>query len=90
MISWSEHVKRVSAGEKGFTVVEVVWWDAVAFGVHGWSEEAATSLRETTAVGYLVYEDDNVISVASLVNTAHVGHGIVINKADIISWRDLT
>lgn len=86
---WSEHVKAVSDGGTGLTVVEIVWWDAVAFGLQ-WSEEAAKALKKTVTVGYIVYEDEDVVSVASLINDTHVGHGIVINKADIIMWRDLT
>lgn len=90
MLAYDKHVAAVEAGETGFPIVEIVWIDAVAFGTDSWSEDAETLPRTSTAVGYLVAETDETMSIASLVNTTHLGHGIVIPRTNIRSWRTVT
>lgn len=85
-MNWAEHCKRVAKGKSGFPIVEIVWHDAVAFGLD-WEEKASTKLRLSTTVGYLVGETKEAYSVVSLINTGHVGHGIVISKSSMVKMR---
>lgn len=87
-MNWEEHCQRVSKGKVGFPVVEVVWEDAVATALE-WEEEAEHELRLTTTVGYKVKETRRSLTLVSLINEAHIGHGIVIPKRVIISERVL-
>lgn len=82
-MNWSRHCKRVAAGKSGFPVVEIVWKDASAFGIE-WEEKASNELRLTTTCGYLVDETEEAYVVASLINTDHVGHGIVVSKSSVV------
>jgi hypothetical protein len=86
---WRDHVAKVSEGEQGLPVVEIFWTDALSFALD-WQEESSSALMETVAVGYLVEETEDAVSVVSLVNKNHLGHGITIPKVNIIWWRDLT
>lgn len=70
-------------GKPGFPIVEIVWKDAVAFAAD-WAEEAISELRITTTVGYLVSENDEALSLVALINSEHVGHGIVIPKSCVV------
>ena len=88
-MNWREHVERVVSGQIGYPLVEVIWKDAAAYAIE-WAETAEINLRTVTTVGYLVSESDEAISVVQMINTEQVGHGMVIPKSDIVSWRDLT
>jgi len=87
-MKWSEHCEAVAAGGTGFIVVEVVWNDAVALGLD-WATDANDELRMTTTVGYLVKETKRALTLVSIINTEHVGHGIVIPKSTIVARRTL-
>ena len=87
-MTWTEHCEAVAAGGTGFIVVEVVWNDAVALGLD-WTTEADDLLRMTTTVGYLVKETKRALTLVSIINTEHIGHGIVIPKSTVIARRTL-
>jgi hypothetical protein len=87
-LTWDQHVKAVQKGRQGFPVVEVVWEDALASATD-WSEDAGNELMPTTTVGYLVHETKRSLTVVSLINTDHVGHGITIPKRCVVSRRTL-
>lgn len=87
-MKWKRHCKRVAAGKVGFPIVEIVWHDAVAFGTD-WETEAPTGLRLTTTVGYLVAETKEALSLAAVINSEHVGHGIVVPKSCVIKRSKL-
>lgn len=86
-MTWAEHCEAVAAGGTGFKVVEVVWYDAVALGLT-WESEANHELRLTTTVGYLIKETKMALTLVSIINTEHIGHGIVIPKP-VVSRRTL-
>lgn len=88
-ITWEEHCTRVAKGKKGYPVIEVVWEDAVAYAVD-WEELPSSDLCLTTTIGYLVKETKKAITIASIINVSHMGHGIVIPKPNIVSRRILT
>ena len=87
-ITWEEHCQLVAKGLPGCPVVEVIWEDAVAYALD-WEEAASSKLCLTTTVGYLVKETKRSITVASIINSTHIGHGIVIPKAGILSQRKI-
>jgi len=87
-LTWAGHVELVLDGRQGYPLVEVVWEDASAFAIE-WSETVEINPRTVTTVGYLVSETDEAISLVQMINTEHVGHGIVIPKSYIVKWRDL-
>ena len=88
-LTWDEHCKLVSKGMPGYPVVEVVWEDAVAYALD-WEEKPDSNLCTTTTVGYLVKETKRTITVASIINQSHMGHGLIIPKANILQRRTLT
>lgn len=77
-------MKQTLAGGEGFTVVEVVWDDALA-GSLEWTEKATTHTMETTSVGYLIHQDETSITLASLINKTHIGHTITIPRG-CVRW----
>jgi diadenosine tetraphosphate (Ap4A) HIT family hydrolase len=87
---WTDHVKQVASGgsSSAYQLVEIVWEDASAYAIQ-WTEEVEKESRLSLAVGYLMFQDEHVVSIAALMNTDQVGHGIVIPKSHIKSWRDL-
>lgn len=78
-MTWAEHVEAIEAGREGFPIVQVCWVDAVSVAVE-WEEEVCSDLRKTTTIGYLIDETDDALVLVSVINTEHVGHGIVIPK----------
>lgn len=86
-MTWDEHCQAVASGEQGFPVVELVWYDAVALAID-WEVEANADLRLTTTVGYLVMETKQAITLVSIINSEHIGNGIVIPKP-VVSRRIL-
>ena len=86
-MNWSEHCEAVAAGGDGFPVLEVVWFDAVAVALD-WEVETDNELRLTTTVGYLVKETRKALTLVSIINTEHIGHGITIPKP-VVSRRTL-
>lgn len=86
-MTWAEHCEAVAAGDPGFPVVEIVWYDAVA--LLDWATEADHELRLTTTVGYLVKETKKALILVSVINSEHIAHGIVIPKP-VSSRRTLT
>lgn len=88
-MNWEDHCAKVAEGEIGFPVVEVVWEDAAAIALE-WEDEADHQLRLTTTVGYLVKETRAAITIVSIINQEHIGHGIVVPKRVILSRRVLT
>lgn len=87
-MTWEEHCAAVLEGKSGFPVVEVVWNDAVAVGPD-WAEQADNEPRLTTTVGYLIKETRKAMTLVSIINTEHIGHGITIPKP-VVSRRTLT
>jgi hypothetical protein len=87
-LTWEEHVEAVQGGRTGFPVVEIVWEDALASATD-WAEDAGNELMPTTTVGYLVSETRRSLTIVSLINTNHVGHGITIPKRCIVKRRTL-
>lgn len=87
-LTWEEHCKLVSKGQPGYPVVEIVWEDAVAYAID-WEEVPGSDLCLTTTVGYLVKETKRSVTVASIINSTHMGHGIIIPKSGIIERRNL-
>ena len=88
---WTEHVESVAkdfAGARTYPLVEIVWRDAAAYGVE-WTDTIENDVRISLAVGYLVAESDDAVSVVALMNIHQVGAGIVIPKEMIVSWRDI-
>lgn len=87
-MSWEEHVALVESGKPGYPIVEVIWEDAAAFAIE-WAEKIEIKSRKVTTVGYLVSESDDALSLVQMINTEQVGHGMVIPKSCILSWRDI-
>lgn len=87
-MTWAEHCEAVAGGGTGFIVIEVVWNDAVALALN-WESEATDELRMTTTVGYMVKETKRALTLVSIINTEHIGHGIVIPKSTVIARRTL-
>ena len=79
-ITWKEHVTRRLAGEDGYPIVEVIWDDALSKAVTNWEEKVTNDVAVVTSVGYLIYEDDEVITIISLINQDQIGHGITIPR----------
>jgi hypothetical protein len=81
-VEWSKHVKQRFKDRDAFPIVEVLWWDAKAFAID-WEEQADSKLMPTTTVGYLIKESDDSVTLVSLINAIHIGHGITIPKGCI-------
>lgn len=77
---------------KKVRLVEVTWIDAVSVSGDEWAEpEEAEEQRpaKSLSVGYLWVENDEFITVVSLVNDVHVGYGITIPRGMVTEIRDL-
>lgn len=70
---------------RGIQVVEVHWEDAVSVGATEWLDEEDIDLDSapSLALGYLVAETDDNITIVALVNEMHYAHGITIPKGCI-------
>lgn len=74
-------------------IVEVVWWDAIGVSADEWSDhkEAYSAVpAPTLTVGYVVKDTPEYITVVSLLNQHHIGHGVCIPKGMVKEIRDLT
>ena len=69
-------------GREKVSVVEIWWVDAVAVAPEQWEDETGVSLAPapSLAVGYVIGETAESITVVSLVNESHYAHGITIPK----------
>ena len=77
---------------KKVRIVEVLWRDAVSVSGDEWAEpEEADDQRpaKTVSVGYLWSEEDDYVTLVSLLNDTHIGYGITIPRGMIVDIRDL-
>lgn len=81
-MNWAKHVKVSFKRGDAYPIVEVLWWDARAIAID-WEETVESKPMPTTTVGYLVKESDDSVTLVSLINTIHIGHGIIIPKGCI-------
>ena len=73
-------------------VVEILWWDAIGVSADEWSEhkEAYSAVPAyTLTVGYVVKDTPEYITVVSLLNQHHIGHGVCIPKGMVKEIREL-
>lgn len=72
-------------------LIEIHWVDAIAVGGEDWADEDDLDLdgAESIAVGYVVNENEETITVVSLVNRNHYAHGITIPKGCITDIVDM-
>lgn len=72
-------------------IVEIEWVDALAIGGDDWTddEEVTAKGMPSKTVGYVIHESEEAISVVSLVNLHHYGHGITIPKGCVTKVRTL-
>lgn len=86
------NVRWVNKSHKKVKIVEVLWRDAVSVSGDDWAEpEEADAQRpaKTLSVGYLWADEDDYVTLVSLVNDAHIGYGITIPRGMIVEIRDL-
>ena len=79
---------RPSGNEK-VQVVEIEWYDAVSVGGLDWvsEEDIETEASLSFAIGYLVNETKESMTIVALVNESHYAHGITIPKGMITAVR---
>ena len=77
-ITWKEHVDARWDWTGGFPIVEVIWDDPLAKATAAWEETVTHEVAKVVSVGYLVYQDDEVLTIMSLIHSHAVGHGITI------------
>lgn len=82
-MKWKTHVRKVFKGKEGFSLVEVLWMDALA-GALDWSETASIKPMPTVTVGYLVDTSPDSITLVSIVNESHIGHSITIPTGCVV------
>lgn len=78
-------------GETEARLVEIHWVDAIAVGGEDWTDEDDLDLdgAESIAVGYVVNDNEDTITVVSLVNRNHYAHGITIPKGCITEITEM-
>ena len=81
---WSVHTENRAAGRPGYPMVEIIWEDAQAIATEDWVEEFDGNAALTTTVGYLVGKTRSTVTVVSMINSNHIGHGITIPKGCIL------
>lgn len=76
-------------GNEKVQIVEIEWYDAVSVGGWDWvcEEDIETEASLSFAIGYLVYETKEAMTIVSLVNESHYAHGITIPKGMITAVR---
>lgn len=77
---------------KKIRLVEVTWIDAVSVSGDEWAEPEEAEEQtpaKTLSVGYLWVDNENYITLVSLVNEIHLGYGITIPRGMITEIRDL-
>ena len=86
------HSRWNSKPNKKIRLVEVLWRDAVSVSGDEWAEpEEADEQRpaKTVSVGYLWSDEEDYVTLVSLVNDVHIGYGITIPRGMIVEIRDL-
>ena len=76
-------------GTEKVQVVEIEWYDAVSVGGLDWvcEDDIITDASLSFAVGYLVNETKESMTIMALVNESHYAHGITIPKGMITAVR---
>jgi hypothetical protein len=78
-------------GNEEVQVVEIEWYDAVSVGGLDWvsEDDIQTQASLSFAIGYLVSENKQSMTIVALVNENHYAHGITIPKGMITAIRRL-
>lgn len=78
-------------GLKKYKIVEIEWKDAVVGSAEKWTDpkQLKNKAMPSKSVGYLMYEDDDVVTVASLVNKNHVGFTLTIPRGMIKKMKEV-
>lgn len=83
-ISWAKHTSSRVAKKDGYAIVEVIWNDAQAVATEQWEEGFDGEPATTCTVGYLVGETKTTVTLMSMINMNHIGHGITIPRGCIV------
>lgn len=76
-------------GNEKVQIVEIEWYDAVSVGGLDWvcEDDIETEASLSFAIGYLVNETPEAMTIVALVNESHYAHGITIPKGMITVVR---
>lgn len=87
MNKWQKHIERRKVGKAKFPIVEIFWEDAA--GKADWAAEVDNDLVSVVALGYLIHDEDEAVTIVALIAEGGMGHGITIPRSWIQEIRYL-